>query len=454
MQPIFKKEFRLNFNQKEILILGGNGAGKTSFLRLIKSLSSFNFSELFSKSCSSTHEREIDFEYEVQLRQQSLKVFFQETSLKPSRKLLSNKLLQDAIDSTAKDIAVVSKRNIKIETSGTNYNIRLLVDDKQFSFFLNEELINQSDLLEINLSSSNPAPTITDILLHAWSQSRKNDESDNPTAGAIGNILDLIMFFNDDATESNHPIFNEDKNYFERLLKESQLIHKKNSNSPGWYYTSGPWFIDTIGAPENSKEHWLLKKLNDCIEKDNPLLIIQSADLPILKRIALDLNVSDIKFNIFLNNKQKKEDGSIDSNWALNSITIVDHENNEFDSENLSYGQKRYLSLMIYLSKNSSYRPFLIDEPTNGLHHRFIESFYYNTEKSSQLFMTTQSPWLLNYIEIDNQEEALSKFVICKKENNFFTWRNFNKSEVKIILNSRENGIQKMDEILRTRGIW
>lgn len=453
MLPIFKKEFSLDINSSEVLIIGGNGAGKTSFLRLIKALSSFDYSDLFNKSCSQNAERDIDINYEVQLPNQKLKVSFQETYLKSSKEVLSKKLILNSMDSSSKEL-IRHRRTINIQTIETNFNIGLIVDDKFCSFYLNDEFLNKSELNEIEILSGNL--TIADMLLHCWTESKKNKPSAEislDTDELFNNLVELLMFFTDQHNDLAPQIFAEDISYFEDILLNSFLTHRKLKNSKGWFFTRGSWFIDSSTNPIDNT-NWLTAKLNHCIENDIPFLSIQGSELAILKRIANDIGVKDIKLNVLLNDKQKNDDGTVNSNWKLNGITIVDNKNNEFDSKNLSYGQKRYFSLHMYLYRNSTTHPFLIDEPTNGLHHGFIKKFYYDTNKQSQSFMTTQSPWLLNYVEVDSAEDALNKFVICKKIDNCFSWRNLNKTEIKTILKSKENGIQSMDEILISRGIW
>lgn len=121
----------------------------------------------------------------------------------------------------------------------------------------------------------------------------------------------------------------------------------------------------------------------------------------------------------------------------------------------LSYGQKRMLSLLVYLEGNPAF--VVIDEITNGLHHEWIEFCMEELEKR-QSFLASQSPLLLDYLWFESAEEARRSFFLCEKhegsEKESLVWRQMSEEEAEDFYTSFEAGLQHVSEVLRTKGLW
>jgi energy-coupling factor transporter ATP-binding protein EcfA2 len=120
--------------------------------------------------------------------------------------------------------------------------------------------------------------------------------------------------------------------------------------------------------------------------------------------------------------------------------------------ELLSYGQKRLLSLLYYLEASPDH--LVADEMVNGLHHEWIEEIMQRIG-ARQTFLSSQNPLLLDYMEFASADDVGRSFVLCElDELDRLVWRNMSAEEATSFYSAYEVGIQHVGEILRTKGLW
>jgi len=122
----------------------------------------------------------------------------------------------------------------------------------------------------------------------------------------------------------------------------------------------------------------------------------------------------------------------------------------------LSFGQLRLFAFLYYAEL---YKGVIIaDELTNGLHHAMIE-LCLMTIRGRQSFLATQNPLLLDHIGFHSAEEAQRTFILCDlieqaHGQEVMQWRNMSAVEAEEFFGDYEVGIQHVNDILRTRGLW
>ncbi len=117
----------------------------------------------------------------------------------------------------------------------------------------------------------------------------------------------------------------------------------------------------------------------------------------------------------------------------------------------LSYGQKRMLSTLWYFASKAQL--LACDELVNGLHHEWIAAAL-DRIRSRQALLTSQSPLLLDYLQFDSAEEVRRSFISCERKGGQLEWRNFTAEEAADFFSAYEVGIQRISDILVTRGLW
>ncbi|NOK15008.1 AAA family ATPase [Corallococcus exercitus] len=123
--------------------------------------------------------------------------------------------------------------------------------------------------------------------------------------------------------------------------------------------------------------------------------------------------------------------------------------------DRLSYGQKRLLSFFTYA--DSSTEIIITDELVNGLHHDWISSCLSEIGER-QAFLTSQNPLLLDFLRFDSAEEVRRTFILCEQIGTEagaqLTWRNPSEDEAESFFLAYQTGIQRVSDILLTKGLW
>jgi len=121
----------------------------------------------------------------------------------------------------------------------------------------------------------------------------------------------------------------------------------------------------------------------------------------------------------------------------------------------LSYGQKRLLTFFYYLACNQDV--VVADELVNGLHHTWISACV-QAMGARQVFLTSQNPLLLDYLQFDSADQARSTFITChskaEEDRERLLWSNMTKKDATSFFRAYKAGIQHVGEILQTKGLW
>ncbi|WP_152622640.1 AAA family ATPase [Archangium violaceum] len=127
----------------------------------------------------------------------------------------------------------------------------------------------------------------------------------------------------------------------------------------------------------------------------------------------------------------------------------------EVSHDLLSYGQKRLLSFFAHA--DASQDMIVADELVNGLHHEWISACL-NEIGDRQAFLTSQNPLLLDFLRFDSAEEVRRTFILCERASGKpgpqLIWRNPTEEEAESFFSAYQTGIQRVSDILLTKGLW
>lgn len=122
----------------------------------------------------------------------------------------------------------------------------------------------------------------------------------------------------------------------------------------------------------------------------------------------------------------------------------------------LSYGQKRLLSFLYYLAVYTDVA--VVDELVNGFHYDWIAQCLTLCE-GRQVFLTSQNPLLLDSLVFEDLDEAKRTFITCRTQADVtglerVCWRNISPEGAITFYSSLNVGFQSVSEILRNSGLW
>jgi energy-coupling factor transporter ATP-binding protein EcfA2 len=127
----------------------------------------------------------------------------------------------------------------------------------------------------------------------------------------------------------------------------------------------------------------------------------------------------------------------------------------EVSHDLLSYGQKRLLSFFAHA--DTSRDVIIADELVNGLHHEWITACL-DEIGDRQAFLTSQNPLLLDFLRFDSAEEVRRTFILCERAQGEsgaqLVWRNPTEDEAESFFLAYQTGIQRVSDILLTKGLW
>jgi energy-coupling factor transporter ATP-binding protein EcfA2 len=140
--------------------------------------------------------------------------------------------------------------------------------------------------------------------------------------------------------------------------------------------------------------------------------------------------------------------GGFDFNFTLEDREII-------GKDDLSYGQKRLLSFLYYAAANPDV--IIADELVNGLHYEWIEACLKEIQ-GRQCFLTSQNPILLDMLPFASVEEVKRSFILCSHEvregRGQHVWRNMADDSADAFFRAYERGGLQVSEILRTNDLW
>ncbi|HLM43953.1 MAG TPA: hypothetical protein VK458_08800, partial [Myxococcaceae bacterium] len=73
-----------------------------------------------------------------------------------------------------------------------------------------------------------------------------------------------------------------------------------------------------------------------------------------------------------------------------------------------------------------------------------------------QVFLTSQNPLLLDYLNFQSPEDVRSTFVLCRWEKGpeQMAWENMTQEAAKDFFASYKVGFQQVGELLQSKGLW
>ena len=129
--------------------------------------------------------------------------------------------------------------------------------------------------------------------------------------------------------------------------------------------------------------------------------------------------------------------------------------NEEISHNLLSYGQKRLLAFFAHVELPRDV--VIVDELVNGLHHEWISACLEEIG-DRQAFLTSQNPLLLDFLRFESVEEVRRTFILCERASSEagaqLIWRNPTEEEAESFFSAYQTGIQRVSDILLTKGLW
>ncbi|NPC50059.1 AAA family ATPase [Corallococcus exiguus] len=175
--------------------------------------------------------------------------------------------------------------------------------------------------------------------------------------------------------------------------------------------------------------------------------------LAFLDRAAqvLGYNSAHARFDI-----ERLDSATSDATVRLSNLRFFFKRANEEISHNqLSYGQKRLLAFFAHADASPDI--IIADELVNGLHHEWISACLEEIG-GRQAFLTSQNPLLLDFLRFDSIEEVRHTFIICERAGSAtdaqLIWRNLTDDEAESFFLAYQTGIQRVSDILLTKGLW
>lgn len=179
-----------------------------------------------------------------------------------------------------------------------------------------------------------------------------------------------------------------------------------------------------------------------------------SDDWPFLGQIAAALGARTVRLGARLE-ETIPHDGFQISTYRGFNIQVTFHDGRTVSAPLLSFGQKRLLSFLYHVASNKHF--IVADEIVNGLHWEWIETCL-SAIGDRQAFLTSQNPLLLDALPIDSQEAAARTFIQCRSHladhTTTWHWRNLSERDARDLWEAYSVGIQSIGDILRSRGLW
>lgn len=290
----------------------------------------------------------------------------------------------------------------------------------EFELDVKERLFNGSFLISILLSLPvAPYEALRSLLVRAWSfkDARRFDES-------LGFLRYIVG-----------------KSHYVTVLGPRGL--RESSSIQG----NGPLPFSVAGAVMQESKQWQEPKAVagisisgervELLKKMASMLGFESVQLQ-MTHLGTDVaaRIEEIRFGNFRFMLQR-HDGS-----------VISHDL-------LSYGQKRVLAFLYYLEGSPDV--VIADELVDGLHHSWIEDCI-EAIGDRQVFLASQNPLLLDYLEFDSAEKVGKSFIQCRnkahKSGDRMSWSNLSEVDAERFFDAYQVGLQHVSEILRSKGLW
>jgi len=183
-------------------------------------------------------------------------------------------------------------------------------------------------------------------------------------------------------------------------------------------------------------------------------LRFEHGSLPFLQKAVSTLGVNGAILVVPLDKKEVTGGGNdflyvgFEFLLTLADGTIISHKH-------LSYGQKRLLSFFYYAACNPDI--VIADELVNGLHYEWI-AVCLKEIQDRQSFLTSQNPILLDMLPIESAEDVRRSFLLCSNEvrdgRGQMVWKTMSEQSAEGFFRAYETQALQVSEILRANDLW
>ncbi|WP_437298423.1 AAA family ATPase [Sorangium sp. So ce426] len=177
-------------------------------------------------------------------------------------------------------------------------------------------------------------------------------------------------------------------------------------------------------------------------------------ELPFLRDVVELFQFSGADLSLRLNSKKVTNLGE-ELFYAGFAFTFTLEDGSVITHDALSYGQKRLLSFFHYLAVSEDI--VIADELVNGLHYDWIEACLKRLV-ARQSFLTSQNPLLLDFLPFASAEDVRRCFILCRRElhegRHRTVWANMDEENANAFFRAYRTEALQVSEILRTKGLW
>jgi len=193
----------------------------------------------------------------------------------------------------------------------------------------------------------------------------------------------------------------------------------------------------------------LVKAFRESAQSKDERVLIEHQKLPFLRRFVDLCGFSSASLHLELLRRESSKKKSIAS-FGRPSFLFRRRNGEELREQHLSYGQKRLLAFLYYLTISN---PVVADELVDGLHFDWIKACVEET-RGRQKFFASQNPLLVDHMGFKTRDAVKSRFIRCSLEGDEMVWSNFSDAEADDFFVAYRTGIQAVSEVLRQKGLW
>jgi energy-coupling factor transporter ATP-binding protein EcfA2 len=379
------------------VLLGKNGTGKTTLLRLLEAITSVNFSAFESE------------EFDLELTQ---------------------------VSSSGEIRFKIRNERVSEPVSISLPNLRPFTMNSQFASSMRAEISVGSDESRVQaIVETANGKTTTQI----GNKSLLHEVPSYPTMGSPGWFMPLLLRHPRFASTlgSGAPRFDEALGFYESIKKRNVYLHWY----PGDGNPLGRLSLGATGVTLNGED----------AKTPAQTLSIDAAKSPLAEKVKNALGVKNTSIQLSLSSV----DISGISIYTDLRFWLTRRDGTQFSDDHLSFGQKRLVSFLFYINDAVDY--VIADELVNGLHHDWID-LCVNSIEERQAFLTSQNPLLMDYLSFNESESIRRSFIICsvdyEGDTEIIRWRNMTAEQAQSVFEAGEAGISYLSTILRNEGLW